>query len=138
MKALKPGCKPLGLGLRPLKLDLKPMKPGLRPLKPSCRPLRLGCKPLGFGLRPLKPGLRPLRPSWRPLRPGRGSGGRTDVRTYGRTDRTKSPYSKGHRPLRGRCPKSQTAQQSFQRAEREGQPGGDGEKLRDDNFGLNY
>ena len=27
-------------------------------------------------------------------------------RTYGRTDvRTKSPYSIGHRPLRGRCPK---------------------------------
>ena len=33
-------------------------------------------------------------------------GGRTDVRTYVRTDRTKSPYSIGHRPLRGRCPKS--------------------------------
>ena len=33
-------------------------------------------------------------------------GGRTYVRTDRRTDRTKSPYSIGHRPLRGRCPKS--------------------------------
>ena len=32
-------------------------------------------------------------------------GGRTDGRTDVRTDRTKSPYSIGHRPLRGRCPK---------------------------------
>ena len=48
---------------------------------------------------------KPLRPGWRPLTPG-GGGGRTDVRTYVRTDRTKSPYSIGHRPLRGRCPKN--------------------------------
>ena len=33
-------------------------------------------------------------------------GGQTYGRTDVRTDRTKSPYSIGHRPLRGRCPKS--------------------------------
>ena len=35
--------------------------------------------------------------------PGGGTDGWTDVRT----DRTKSPYSIGHRPLRGRCPKTE-------------------------------
>ena len=87
MKALKPGCKPLGLGLRPLKLDLRPMKPGLRP----------------------------LRPSWRPLRPSGGGDGRTYVRTDRRTDRTKSPYSKGHRFLRGRCPKRRKSAQAIKK-----------------------
>ena len=76
----------------------------MRPLRPSLRPLRPDLKLLRPDLRPLRHGVRPLRPGVRPLR---GGDGRTDGRTYVRTDiplchRTSVPSG----PLRGRCPKS--------------------------------
>ena len=40
-----------------------------------------------------------------------GTDGRTDVRT----DRTKSPYSVGHRPVRGRCPKKKERERERER-----------------------
>ena len=81
--------------------QIRPILPGLRPF---CLDLanfgRIWTILLGFG-----PYSLDLGPKGDKAEGGVGVDGRTDVRTYGRTDRFPL-CSTGLRPLRGRCPKN--------------------------------